>query len=67
MIETQTPWWQEEGDEQCIRCEQYFHFETLVFCLGCDGPVCNSCAEIVLKSREAFCSACAPQPAPGDS
>lgn len=67
MTANQAPWWLEEGDEQCICCEQYFHFETLVLCLGCDGPVCNSCADVVLKSRETFCATCNSQSTTGDS
>lgn len=53
------PWWLEEGQEQCLACEQLFHFEALLFCQGCDAAVCSSCTTAVIETRETFCSACA--------
>lgn len=54
----ESPWWLEEGMEQCFSCEQRFHSEALMFCLGCDGPVCSHCATVTLETRESFCTAC---------
>lgn len=51
-------WWLEEGPEQCFNCEQFFHSEALIYCFGCDGPVCSHCASVILETRETYCSAC---------
>lgn len=51
-------WWLEEGEEACVNCEQPYHLEALVHCIGCDGPVCNHCAVTVTRMHGIYCPAC---------
>lgn len=58
QTELDLPWFLEEGPGQCSSCEHFYHFEALVDCVGCDGPVCTQCVAVVIETRETYCPAC---------
>lgn len=59
------PWWVEAGTLQCSVCGGDWHEETLIFCFGCDQPICAVCIEELNDGSEIICVTCQ-QPENGD-
>jgi hypothetical protein len=54
-----TPWWFEPGPGACATCLGEVHYEVLVYCEDCDGPICPTCVVEVREAPTPRCRACA--------
>jgi hypothetical protein len=55
-----TPWWLDEGEEQCPFCLAGYAYELEVRCVDCDRPSCPRCAVVAREVRVvASCPECA--------
>jgi hypothetical protein len=50
------PWWL-GGEETCPVCGQRFVYESRLYCVACDGPLCPHCVERTTE-LEVFCPRC---------
>lgn len=50
----QSPWWLQDGHEECPHCGQPYHLERERRCAGCDSPSCADCHD----SQAGHCAGC---------
>jgi hypothetical protein len=54
-----TPWWLDEGEEDCPHCDQTYTYSAEVRCFDCDASICPMC--IVRVGEHVFCPDCGEQ------
>lgn len=54
---TTAGWWKAPGPALCTWCKQPHHVEAMLYCSGCDAPVCAVCVVVAVDS-EPHCPLC---------